>query len=122
MWIACLTRFPRLNRYWNRLSNCFCLCREQKLQTMEEKRIERMGDSLKTFADVDRQILPIIGKCLDEMTQSAESIDSKTVSDTHTQSINLERVLSLAPPGARTEPFRTGSLRKEAICSQLPSV
>ncbi|XP_056587922.1 formin-binding protein 1 isoform X12 [Triplophysa dalaica] len=59
--------------YYTIIPNVF-----QKLQTMEEKRIERMGDSLKTFADVDRQILPIIGKCLDEMTQSAESIDSKT--------------------------------------------
>ncbi|KAK7143154.1 hypothetical protein R3I93_014352 [Phoxinus phoxinus] len=49
----------------------------QKIQAMEEKRIERMGESLKTFAEVDRQILPIIGKCLDGMTQVAESIEPK---------------------------------------------
>ncbi len=48
---------------------------------MEEKRIERVGESLKTFAEVDRQILPIIGKCLDEITQAAESIESKNVSN-----------------------------------------
>ncbi|XP_051532820.1 formin-binding protein 1-like isoform X11 [Myxocyprinus asiaticus] len=50
----------------------------QKIQVMEEKRIDRVGDSLKTFAEVDRQILPIIGKCLDGITQAAESIESKT--------------------------------------------
>ncbi|XP_066501545.1 formin-binding protein 1 isoform X8 [Hoplias malabaricus] len=50
----------------------------QKLQEMEEKRIERMGESMKTFAEVDRQILPIVGKCLDGMTKAAESIEPKT--------------------------------------------
>uniref|UniRef100_A0A8C2D712 Formin binding protein 1 n=1 Tax=Cyprinus carpio TaxID=7962 RepID=A0A8C2D712_CYPCA len=38
---------------------------------------QRMGESLKTFAEVDRQILPIIGKCLDGITQVAESIEPK---------------------------------------------
>ncbi|TRY64880.1 hypothetical protein DNTS_024584 [Danionella cerebrum] len=50
----------------------------QMIQEMEEKRIERMGESMKTFAEVDRQILPIIGKCLDGMTQAAQSIEPKT--------------------------------------------
>lgn len=47
---------------------------------MEEKRIERLGVCLKTFAEVDRQVLPIVGKCLDGMTKAAESIEPKTVS------------------------------------------
>lgn len=47
---------------------------------MEEKRIERIGVCMKTFADVDRQVLPIVGKCLDGMTKAAESIEPKTVS------------------------------------------
>ncbi|XP_076850535.1 formin-binding protein 1 isoform X13 [Brachyhypopomus gauderio] len=50
----------------------------QKLQEMEERRIERVGESMKTFAEVDRQILPIVGKCLDGMTKAAESIEAKT--------------------------------------------
>ncbi|XP_067231895.1 formin-binding protein 1 isoform X10 [Chanodichthys erythropterus] len=58
--------------YYTIIPNIF-----QKIQAMEEKRIERMGESLKTFAEVDRQILPIIGKCLDGMTQAAESIEPK---------------------------------------------
>lgn len=47
---------------------------------MEEKRIERLGVCMKTFAEVDRQVLPIVGKCLDGMTKAAESIEPKTVS------------------------------------------
>ncbi|XP_058613584.1 formin-binding protein 1 isoform X13 [Onychostoma macrolepis] len=58
--------------YYTIIPNVF-----QKIQAMEEKRIERMGESLKTFAEVDRQILPIIGKCLDGITQVAESIEPK---------------------------------------------
>ncbi|XP_037547831.1 formin-binding protein 1 isoform X2 [Nematolebias whitei] len=49
----------------------------QKLQDMEERRIDRIGVCMKTFADVDRQVLPIVGKCLDGMTTAAEAIDPK---------------------------------------------
>ncbi|XP_068104574.1 formin-binding protein 1 isoform X12 [Hyperolius riggenbachi] len=54
----------------------------QKLQDMEEKRIARLGESLKTYAEIDRQVIPIIGKCLDGITKSAESIDMKQDSQT----------------------------------------
>lgn len=47
---------------------------------MEEKRIERLGVCMKTFVEVDRQVLPIVGKCLDGMTKAVESIEPKTVS------------------------------------------
>ncbi|XP_060747751.1 formin-binding protein 1 isoform X17 [Tachysurus vachellii] len=50
----------------------------QKIQDMEERRIERVGESMKTFAELDRQILPIVGKCLDGITKAAESIEAKT--------------------------------------------
>ncbi|NWX23989.1 FNBP1 protein, partial [Aegotheles bennettii] len=50
----------------------------QKIQEMEERRIVRIGESMKTFAEVDRQVIPIIGKCLDEITKAAESVDHKT--------------------------------------------
>ncbi|XP_022599742.1 formin-binding protein 1 isoform X2 [Seriola dumerili] len=61
------------DHYYTIIPNIF-----QKLQDMEEKRIERIGLCMKTFADVDRQVLPIVGKCLDEMTKAAESIEPKT--------------------------------------------
>ncbi|KAJ8006222.1 hypothetical protein DPEC_G00126050 [Dallia pectoralis] len=49
----------------------------QKIQEMEEKRIERVGESMKTYAEVDRKVLPIVGKCLDGMTNAAASIQPK---------------------------------------------
>uniref|UniRef100_A0ABM5F5R3 Formin-binding protein 1 isoform X13 n=1 Tax=Pogona vitticeps TaxID=103695 RepID=A0ABM5F5R3_9SAUR len=49
----------------------------QKIQEMEERRIIRIGECMKTFAEVDRQVIPIIGKCLDEITKAAEAIDQK---------------------------------------------
>lgn len=52
----------------------------QKIQEMEERRIVRMGESMKTYAEADRQVVPIIGKCLDGIVKAAESIDQKNVS------------------------------------------
>ncbi|XP_048678987.2 formin-binding protein 1 isoform X8 [Caretta caretta] len=49
----------------------------QKIQEMEERRIVRIGECMKTYAEVDRQVIPIIGKCLDGITKAAESIDHK---------------------------------------------
>ncbi|XP_063066953.1 formin-binding protein 1 isoform X1 [Engraulis encrasicolus] len=60
------------DHYYTIIPNIF-----QKIQDMEEKRIERLGESMRTFAEVDRSILPIVGKCLDGMTKAAESIESK---------------------------------------------
>ncbi|XP_074871899.1 formin-binding protein 1 isoform X8 [Carettochelys insculpta] len=49
----------------------------QKIQEMEERRIVKIGECMKTYAEVDRQVTPIIGKCLDGITKAAESIDQK---------------------------------------------
>ncbi|KAM9325806.1 formin-binding protein 1 [Gastrophryne carolinensis] len=54
----------------------------QKLQEMEERRIARLGDTLKTYSEIDRQVIPIIGKCLDGISKSAESINGKQDSQT----------------------------------------
>ncbi|XP_076014839.1 formin-binding protein 1 isoform X7 [Genypterus blacodes] len=59
--------------YYTVIPNIF-----QKIQDMEEKRIDRIGVCMKTFADVDRKVLPIVGQCLDGMTKAAESIEPKT--------------------------------------------
>ncbi|XP_034349985.1 formin-binding protein 1 isoform X16 [Arvicanthis niloticus] len=49
----------------------------QKIQEMEERRIVRIAESMKTYAELDRQVIPIIGKCLDGIVKAAESIDQK---------------------------------------------
>ncbi|XP_065710081.1 formin-binding protein 1 isoform X7 [Patagioenas fasciata] len=61
------------DHYYTHIPNIF-----QKIQDMEERRIVRIGESMKTFAEVDRQVIPIIGKCLDEITKAAESVDHKS--------------------------------------------
>ncbi|XP_026212076.1 formin-binding protein 1 isoform X9 [Anabas testudineus] len=76
--------------YYTIIPNIF-----QKLQDMEERRIERIGVCMKTFADVDRQVLPIVGKCLDGMTKGAESIDPKTDSQQVVESYKS----GFEPPG-----------------------
>nr|XP_004671824.2 formin-binding protein 1 isoform X10 [Jaculus jaculus] len=50
----------------------------QKIQEMEERRVVRIGESMKTYAELDRQVIPIIGKCLDGIVKAAESIDQKS--------------------------------------------
>ncbi|XP_055516056.1 formin-binding protein 1 isoform X7 [Leucoraja erinacea] len=58
--------------YYTNIPNIF-----QKIQDLDERRIVRIGDSMKTFSEVDRKVIPIIGKCLDEITKAADSIDVK---------------------------------------------
>ncbi|XP_037391780.1 formin-binding protein 1a isoform X4 [Pygocentrus nattereri] len=49
----------------------------QRIQEMEERRIERIGESMRCYAEVERKVLPIVSKCLDGMTKAAESIEPK---------------------------------------------
>ncbi|XP_077594266.1 formin-binding protein 1 isoform X16 [Stigmatopora nigra] len=76
--------------YYNIIPNIF-----QKLQNMEEKRIERLSSCMKTFSDVDRQVIPIVGKCLDGMTKAAESIQAKEDSNQVVESYKS----GFEPPG-----------------------
>uniref|UniRef100_A0A8D0ALD4 Formin binding protein 1 n=1 Tax=Sander lucioperca TaxID=283035 RepID=A0A8D0ALD4_SANLU len=78
------------DHYFTIIPNIF-----QKLQDMEERRIDRIGVCMKTFADVDRQVLPIVGKCLDGMTKAAESIEPKTDSKQVVESFKS----GFEPPG-----------------------
>uniref|UniRef100_W5KT43 Formin binding protein 1a n=1 Tax=Astyanax mexicanus TaxID=7994 RepID=W5KT43_ASTMX len=49
----------------------------QRIQEMEERRIERIGESMRCYSEVERKVLPIVSKCLDGMTKAAESIEPK---------------------------------------------
>ncbi|XP_070614746.1 formin-binding protein 1 isoform X7 [Erythrolamprus reginae] len=73
-YLSTLQKFNHEQRehYHTHIPNIF-----QKIQDMEERRIVRIGESMKTFAEVDRQVTPIIGKCLDEITKAVDSIDPK---------------------------------------------
>ncbi|CAL8252392.1 unnamed protein product [Boreogadus saida] len=49
----------------------------QRIQDMEERRIDRLGESMRSLAEVEHKVLPIISRCLDGMTHAAESIQSR---------------------------------------------
>ncbi|XP_048839947.1 formin-binding protein 1a isoform X13 [Brienomyrus brachyistius] len=71
---SCLQKFnqEQNEHYYTLIPHIF-----QRIQDMEERRIEKVGESMKMFAEIDRQVLPIVGKCLDGMTKSAESVEPK---------------------------------------------
>ncbi|XP_039201074.1 formin-binding protein 1 isoform X7 [Crotalus tigris] len=73
-YLSTLQKFNHEQRehYHTHIPNIF-----QKIQDMEERRIIRIGESMKTFAEVDRQVTPIIGKCLDEITKAVDAVDPK---------------------------------------------
>uniref|UniRef100_A0AAY4EYA6 Formin-binding protein 1 n=1 Tax=Denticeps clupeoides TaxID=299321 RepID=A0AAY4EYA6_9TELE len=73
-YLACLKKFNKdqNEHYYTLIPIIF-----QRIQEMEERRIERVGDSMRSYAEVDRKVLPIISKCLDGMNKAAESIDPK---------------------------------------------
>uniref|UniRef100_A0A4W5KLX5 Formin binding protein 1 n=1 Tax=Hucho hucho TaxID=62062 RepID=A0A4W5KLX5_9TELE len=79
---------------------------------MEERRIERVGVSMKTYAEVDREVLPIVGKCLDGMTKAAESIEPKTDSKQVVESYKS----GFEPPGdVEFEDYGPGQTMKRTV-------
>ncbi|XP_045548381.1 formin-binding protein 1 isoform X18 [Salmo salar] len=104
-----LTKFnqEQNEHYYTLIPNIF-----QKLQEMEERRIERVGVSMKTYAEVDREVLPIVGKCLDGMTKAAESIEPKTDSKQVVESYKS----GFEPPGdVEFEDYGPGQTIKRTV-------
>uniref|UniRef100_A0A4W5KJ32 Formin binding protein 1a n=1 Tax=Hucho hucho TaxID=62062 RepID=A0A4W5KJ32_9TELE len=51
-------------------------CKEaDRAQYSNQTMIEKVGESMKTYAEVNRKVLPIVSKCLDGMTNAAASIE-----------------------------------------------
>uniref|UniRef100_A0A3Q0RMD9 Formin binding protein 1a n=1 Tax=Amphilophus citrinellus TaxID=61819 RepID=A0A3Q0RMD9_AMPCI len=49
----------------------------QRIQDMEERRIERIGEAMRSLAEADRKVLPVVSRCLDAMMDAAESIQPR---------------------------------------------
>lgn len=49
----------------------------EQLQTLDERRTVSIQGYMKKAAEIHRQVLPIVGKCLDGIVVAAESIDAK---------------------------------------------
>uniref|UniRef100_A0A674J8X9 Thyroid hormone receptor interactor 10 n=1 Tax=Terrapene triunguis TaxID=2587831 RepID=A0A674J8X9_9SAUR len=48
-----------------------------KLQEMDERRTVRLKEGYGVFSETERQVMPIIGKCLDGMKAAADSVNEK---------------------------------------------
>lgn len=56
-----------------------CLCGEQKLQDMDERRIRRLAEGYCQFSDIEKKVLPIISKCLEGISTAGVKIQEKQV-------------------------------------------
>ncbi|XP_068559951.1 formin-binding protein 1-like isoform X1 [Cebidichthys violaceus] len=49
----------------------------QRIQDMEERRIERICDAMRSSAEAERKVLPVASRCLDVMMDAAEGIQPR---------------------------------------------
>uniref|UniRef100_A0A8C2WQI8 Formin binding protein 1 n=1 Tax=Cyclopterus lumpus TaxID=8103 RepID=A0A8C2WQI8_CYCLU len=52
----------------------------QRIQDMEERRIERICESMRSSAEAERKVVPVVSSCLDVMMDAAEGIQPRMVS------------------------------------------
>ncbi|XP_049618649.1 formin-binding protein 1a [Syngnathus scovelli] len=50
----------------------------QRIQEMEERRIERVGAAMRSSAEAEKKSLPVVSRCLDAMMEAAHSIHART--------------------------------------------
>lgn len=58
----------------------FNLCCEQKLQGMDERRIQSLADGYCKFSDIEKKVLPIISKCLEGISAAGTKVNEKQAS------------------------------------------
>ncbi|XP_066499756.1 formin-binding protein 1-like isoform X4 [Hoplias malabaricus] len=67
----------------------------KNLQDMDERRTVKLGETYRSFAEVERKVIPIISKCLEGMVTAAKNVDERKDS-----SIVVESFKSgFEPPG-----------------------
>ncbi|CAF90024.1 unnamed protein product, partial [Tetraodon nigroviridis] len=49
----------------------------QRIQDMEERRIERICEGMRLLVDAEKKVLPVMSRCLDAMMDAAESIQPR---------------------------------------------
>ncbi|XP_070302250.1 formin-binding protein 1-like isoform X1 [Salvelinus sp. IW2-2015] len=49
----------------------------KNLQDMDERRTVKLGETYRSFADVERRVVPIISKCLEGMVTAAKAVDQR---------------------------------------------
>ena len=56
----------------------YCVC-VQRIQDMEERRIERVCEAMRSSAEAERKVLPAAGRSLEVMMEAAEGIQPRMV-------------------------------------------
>lgn len=46
---------------------------------MDERRTVKLGETYRSFAEVERKVIPIISKCLEGMVTAAKNVDERKV-------------------------------------------
>lgn len=54
-------------------------CAFQNIQDMDEHRTVKLGETYRSFAEVERKVIPIISKCLEGMVTAAKNVDERKV-------------------------------------------
>ncbi|XP_061624927.1 formin-binding protein 1-like isoform X2 [Phyllopteryx taeniolatus] len=67
----------------------------QRIQEMEERRIERVSSAMRLSAEAEKKSLPVVGRCLDAMMDAAESIQARM----DTRSVVRVYKSGFEPPG-----------------------
>ncbi|XP_067250676.1 formin-binding protein 1-like isoform X2 [Chanodichthys erythropterus] len=49
----------------------------KNLQDMDERRTVKLGETYRSFAEVERRVIPIISKCLEGMVTAAKNVDER---------------------------------------------
>lgn len=47
---------------------------------MDERRTVKLGETYRSFAEVERRVVPIISKCLEGMVSAGKAVDERRVS------------------------------------------
>ncbi|MFT7808888.1 formin-binding protein 1-like isoform X3 [Arapaima gigas] len=68
---------------------------KETLLYMDERRTVKLGETYRSFAEVERRVIPIISKCLEGMVAAAKAVDEKRDSDIVVESFKS----GFEPPG-----------------------
>ncbi|KAJ3599726.1 hypothetical protein NHX12_033682, partial [Muraenolepis orangiensis] len=49
----------------------------KNLQAMDERRTVKLGETFRSFAEVERRVVPIVSKCLEGMVSAAKAVDER---------------------------------------------
>uniref|UniRef100_A0A671NSV2 Formin-binding protein 1-like n=1 Tax=Sinocyclocheilus anshuiensis TaxID=1608454 RepID=A0A671NSV2_9TELE len=67
----------------------------KNLQDMDERRTVKLGEMYRSFAEVERRVIPIISKCLEGMVTAAKNVDERRDSGVVVESFKS----GFEPPG-----------------------